>query len=68
VNADTRNWATTVLAGLVSVGIGCYDAFVDHAATFATTGDVVFIVAGLGVLGVKVAYDVGVQVPTPPKP
>lgn len=67
MNADTRAWVTTILAGLVAVGIGCYDAFVNHSSTLGVAGDVTFIIAGVGALGLKTAFDVGVAVPTPPK-
>jgi hypothetical protein len=68
MNAETRAWIATSVAGLAAAAIGAYDGFVNHGAVFSTTGDVTFILAGLGALGLKTAYDIGVQVPTPPKP
>jgi hypothetical protein len=68
MDANVRIWVSTVAAGLIAAGIGAYDAFVNHAATFGAAGDTSFIFAGLGALGLKGAFDLGVQVPTPPKP
>ncbi len=67
MNADTRNWIATMLAGLGGVVLGGYDAFFNHNGAFGSAGDITFILAGLGALGLKTAFDLGVQVPTPPK-
>lgn len=62
LNPDVRAWASTLLAALIAVGIGAYDAFAVHAATFGIAGDVTLILAGLGALGIKTAFDHGVAV------
>ena len=68
MSADVRNWLTTVVGALASCGLGAFDALVRDGHAFGSTGDILFIGAGLTALGVKAAFDVGVQLPIPPKP
>lgn len=68
MDSTTRIWIGTVVGGLIVAGAGLYDAFVNHAAVLGTTGDATFILGGAGVIAGKAIFDLGVQVPTPPKP
>jgi len=67
MDTATRIWITAILAALLAVGIGGYDAFFNSSKALAAAGDISLIFTGLGALGLKGAYDIGVQVPTPPK-
>jgi hypothetical protein len=65
LTTDVRVWISTALAGLIVAGIGVYFAVrVDHALTQV---DLLLILGGAGLLAGKSLFDLGVQVPTPPK-
>lgn len=66
MSADTRVWVGTVLAGLLVAASGIYDAFV--LAHGLTPLDVTLVLGGAGLIAGKSLFDLGVQVPTPPKP
>jgi hypothetical protein len=51
----TRNWISTLVGAVLAVGIGAADPLV--GSHFGVTADTLFIVAGLGALGVNVALN-----------
>lgn len=66
MNAETRIWIGTVIAGLIVAGVGVVD-FVTHSYTLSAL-DVTLVGAGASLIAGKAVFDLGVQVPTPPKP
>lgn len=67
MDATTRIWIGTVIGGLIVSGTGLFDAFVHHAVLLGSAGDATFILGGAGLIAGKAIFDLGVQVPTPPK-
>jgi hypothetical protein len=65
MDANLRIWIGTVIAGLVLAGVGVYDAFVVSHGLSAL--DVTLVLGGAGLIAGKSLFDLGVQVPTPPK-
>jgi hypothetical protein len=65
MTADVRIWIGTVIAGLIVAGLGVAD-FVTHNYTLSAL-DVGLVGAGASLIAGKAVFDLGVQVPTPPK-
>ena len=65
MSPDLRIWLSVLIAGGLVAGLGVAD-FVAHSFTLSTL-DVSLVLAGAGAIGGKGAFDLGVQVPTPPK-
>lgn len=53
MDTATRNWISTIVGGLVAVGVGTIDLFVFHRAGDAA--DIMFVSAGLAAFGLHVA-------------
>ena len=67
MSADVRIWIGTLFGGAIVAAAGLYDAFVNASHVLGAAGDASFILAGAGVIAGKAIFDLGVQVPTPPK-
>lgn len=56
-----------MIAGLACIGLAAYDTIANHGSMLGSAGDITLFLAGVGIITGKTAYDIGVQVPTPPK-
>lgn len=66
MTAEVRVWIATMLAGLIAVGVSVVDLF--RFKQLGTNGDELLLLGGIGLIAGKSLYDLGVQVPTSPKP